>query len=189
MKVLEFLGGGVLEMADIWLAIITSPYGSSSSRIQRRKEEIEAMRGEIFEDMREKQNLYNLVINLRRDGLVARKEKNGRKFWHLTPKGEKELEKLKVYYGKNNFPKRKYKSEESDNLTIIVFDVPEKERRKREWLRKKLIEMKFKKLQGSVWAAKRKFPERFIEDLNLCKLMPYVEIFTVGKAGTLRKLS
>jgi len=189
MKVLEFLGEGALEMADIWLAITTAPYGSSHSRLQAQKMKIEKARKEIFENIKERENLYNLIINLRKQGLVSRKEKTGKKFWQLTPKGEKELKKLKAYYRKNNLPERKYSSDASDAFTIIIFDVPEKERRKRDWLRKKLVEMKFKKLQGSVWIGKYRVPEQFLKDLNESKLIECVEIFTVGKAGTLKKLS
>ena len=190
---MEVLSEKALEMGDIWLGIMLSSHGDSLSKMERQREEIgEARRKitrEVIGKIKEKERLYNLVINLKKDGLVYRKEKSGRKFWQLTSEGEAELKRLKKFYGENALPEHKYESQVSEEVTIIAFDVPEKERRKREWLRRKLIEMKFKKLQGSVWVGKRRLPERFIEDLSLCKLTPCVEIFTVGKTGTLKKLS
>ncbi|KKS87730.1 MAG: hypothetical protein UV62_C0029G0010 [Parcubacteria group bacterium GW2011_GWC1_43_11] len=188
MKILETIGGAALETSDILLAIMTSSYGSSHSRIERRKEEIQQVRGKIIAELKEKQKLYNLISYLKKGGLVIKKRKSNREIWGMTEKGEKELKKLKTYYGKSVLPPRRYKSEASDSLTIIAFDIPEKERQKRDWLRRKLIEMKFKLVQGSVWAGKRKIPEDFVEDLNLCKLLPCVEIFTVSKTGTLDRL-
>lgn len=188
MGVLEIIGSAALETSDILLAIMTSPYGSSRYRLERQKEKIQHAREEIIRELKEKQNLYNLISSLKKDGLISGKEKDKRT-WRLTWKGEKELERLKLYYGKNSLPHRKYKSEVSDNFTIITFDIPEKERQKREWLRRKLIEMEFKLLQGSVWIGRRSVPEAFMEDLDLCKLLPCVEIFTVGKTGSLKRLS
>jgi DNA-binding transcriptional regulator PaaX len=188
MKMLEVIGEGVLETSDILFAIMTSPYGSSHSRLTRQKEKIQQARGEIISDLKEKQHLYDLITRFKKEGLVTKKGKK-KKVWALTQRGEKELKKLKIYYGKNNLPQRKYSSKVSDNLTIIAFDVPEKERHKREWLRRKLIEMKFKLLQGSVWIGKRRVPEEFVEDLSVCRLLPCVEIFTVSKKGSLSKLS
>lgn len=181
------IGGAALETSDIMLAIMTSPYGSSYSQLRRQKEKIKQAREEIINELKEKQRLYNLITGFKKDGLIAKKEK-GKGSWYLTQKGEKELKKLKAYYQKNNLPRRRYNSEASNDFTMVVFDIPEKERRKREWLRTKLAEMKFTMLQKSVWVGKRKIPEQFIEDLSFCKLLSCVEIFTINKSGTLRKL-
>jgi DNA-binding transcriptional regulator PaaX len=188
MKVLEIIGAAALETADLWLAIATSPYGSSYSRILRQKERIKQARDEIISELKERQSLYDLIRSFKRDGLIMKKVKGKKSFWLLTKKGEKELKKLKTYYGKNNLPQRKYESIASDKLTIIAFDIPEKEKHKRNWLRRKLQEMNFQKLQESVWVGKYMVPEEFVEDLNFCRLLPHVEIFTVNKAGTLKKL-
>jgi len=188
IKVLEMIGGAALETSDILLAIITSPYGSSQYRLGRQREKIQRARNEIIADLKEKQGLYNLIAGFKKDGLIVKKGK-GEKNWSLTSKGEQELSKLKIYYGSKGLPQRRYGSEASEELTIIAFDVPEKDKHKREWLRRKLIEMKFKMLQGSVWIGKRKVPKSFIEDLSVCKLTSCVEIFSVNKTGSLKRLS
>ena len=188
MEILETIGDAAMGTADILLAIMTSPYGSSYSRLDRQREKIRRAREEIISELKEKQNLYNLLTRLSKDGLTF-KNKRGGIFWRLTEKGEKELEKLKTYYQKNALPSREYKSEISGGFTIIVFDIPEKERRKRDWLRRKIVEMDFKMLQESVWIGKRKVSEEFVKDLDFCKLLPHVEIFTVSKTGSLSKLS
>jgi len=189
MEILEAIGEAAMETADVWLAIITSPYGSSHSRLEWQRRKIKRAREEIISELKEKQNLYNFLTRLNKDGLTFKDKKEGKEFWRLTKKGEKELEKLKNYYQKNILPQRKYKSEVSDGFTIIVFDIPEKERGKRNWLRRKIIEMGFQMLQESVWIGKRKISEEFVKDLDFCKLLPRVEIFTVGKTGSLSKLS
>ena len=189
LEVLETIGKAALGTADIMLAIVTSPYGSSRSRLERQRRKIEQAREEIITELREKQKLYKLLNRLSKDGLTFKNKKGGNGFWQLTKKGEKELKELKNYYQKNILPQRKYKSVISDEFSIIVFDIPEKEKGKREWLRRKIVEMGFRMLQESVWIGKRKVPEEFVKDLDFCKLLPRVEIFTVSKTGSLSKLS
>ncbi len=189
MEILETISDAALGTADVWLAIITSPYGSSHYRINRQREKIRRTREEIISELKEKQKLYILLNRLNKDGLMFKDKKRGKKFWRLTEKGERELKKLKTYYRKNFLPEHRYKSEISDIFTIIVFDIPEKERGKRDWLRRRIVEMGFKMLQESVWIGKRKIPEEFVKDLDFCRLLPRVEIFTVSKTGSLSKLS
>ena len=82
----------------------------------------------------------------------------------------------------------RYKTESDDELKIIIFDIPEKERQKRDWLRSVLKNLKFSMLQKSVWAGKIKLPKQFLEDLSKNKIIPYVDIFTISKRVSLRKL-
>ena len=72
---------------------------------------------------------------------------------------------------------------------IVVFDVPEKERRKRDWLRSVLKRLELKMVQKSVWIGKVKIPKELLDDLFNLKLLDYVEIFEVSKSGSLRQLT
>ena len=69
---------------------------------------------------------------------------------------------------------------------IVVFDVPERERRKRDVLRFELISSGFEQLQKSVWIADRPVTEEFIALLDNLRLRNHVHIFTVQKHGTLQ---
>ncbi|MBI5153222.1 MAG: CRISPR-associated endonuclease Cas2 [Parcubacteria group bacterium] len=84
--------------------------------------------------------------------------------------------------------KQAYEKKEDTQLNIVLFDIPEPERKKREWLRQELNYLGFTMLQRSVWAGKIKIPKEMLEDLEHYKLLPYIEIIAVTKTGTLKKL-
>jgi len=70
-------------------------------------------------------------------------------------------------------------------IIVVAFDIPEKERRKRDWIRMCLVEMSFEMLQKSVWAAKGAIDENFIHALRDRNLLDKVHIFTVTQQGTI----
>ena len=74
----------------------------------------------------------------------------------------------------------------SDEVIIVSFDVPERRRHWRDWLRFQLASLGLQKLQLSVWIGKVKLPEEFLEDLKKFQLLTYVHILSVGKKGTLK---
>jgi len=136
----------------------------------------------------ERQRFYNLLNYLQKQGLVAKhKEKERRSsFWVITRKGKEKLEELEERRN-NTLPKIKYEIKKDDELKIITFDIPEKERRKRDWLRQNLLALNFSPLQKSVWVGYSKLPEEFLTELKELSLFPYIEIFTVNKSGTIGK--
>ena len=71
-------------------------------------------------------------------------------------------------------------------MVIVIFDVPEKEKWKREWLRNTLRELGMKNVQKSVFIGKVKIPELFLENMRKLHAIDYVEIFEIGKTGTLK---
>lgn len=81
-----------------------------------------------------------------------------------------------------------YESKSSDNLTIVIFDIPEKHKGKREWLRYILRRLGFEMAQKSVFMGKVNIPQRFLVDLGKMGLIGFVEIFEVSKEGSLKKL-
>jgi len=130
-------------------------------------------------EKREKQNFYNLVNYLTYEGLIEKKIENNKKLLLLTKKGKNKVDK-------NNFRQlRRYSSEPAKETIIIIFDVPETFKRKREWLRQCLFNMKFTKIQKSVWVGQRKIPEDFLMDLKKLKMLTYIHILKAEKLGTL----
>ncbi|MBI5742583.1 MAG: hypothetical protein HZA25_01965 [Candidatus Niyogibacteria bacterium] len=83
-------------------------------------------------------------------------------------------------------PEAKYGELKKGNYAIVTFDVPERERRKREWLRCVLKNLKFRPVQQSVWLGRTKIPIDFLDDLKDLNMTDYVEIFEVSRQGTLR---
>ena len=126
---------------------------------------------------------YNLMHRLRKDCLITKKKSS----WAITKKGKQKLDGLKER--KEVFiPKKKYLIKEGRELNIIIFDIPEEQRRKRDWLRETLIQLGFSKLQQSVWISKNKLPEELLKDLQTFRMLEYVEIFSITKTGTIRHI-
>ena len=182
-RIFEFLMDGAATSLYLFTAIVASPYGASQKQMERKFWELQErgsgkIRAEDF--ARRRNNFYSLLSHLKKDGLLE--SKNGK--WSITSPGKGKYKSIL-----KRLPLAQYKKEQDPNLKIVIFDIPEKERYKRDWLRGRLLGMNFKMLQKSVWAGKVKLPKEFIEDLRDLKLIRYVEIFAVTKSGSLRNLS
>jgi len=93
---------------------------------------------------------------LRRRDLIFGERRGKRVVFELTDEGRAEADKIKL---KLEMAKRK---RWDGKWRIIIFDVPEKMRGKRDLLRKELAAFGFMQLQKSVWAYPYKLPEEFI---------------------------
>lgn len=137
---------------------------------------------------RKRQNFYSLMNRLKRDGLVVKKGERRGSDWHITKAGIKHLGQLKEkprLFAK--LPNRGYVKKDSTSLVIVTFDVPERERRKRNWLRIQLIALGFEMLQKSVWIGKVQIPDNFMMDMRQHEVIPYVHILSVNKSGSIVK--
>lgn len=177
VQILEILGEGLMTAADIITAILESGYGASFSEMSRNYSKIELRRADNHSAVLERQRFYNLISKLKREGLVE-----GNIKLKLTKRGKEKILKSK---NAHEIKVIKYRSEKDDTTKIIIFDIPERERYKRNWLRTSLLQLGFKLLQKSVWIGKVKIPEEFIEDLRFMKIDRYVHIFTADKLGTI----
>ncbi len=143
---------------------------------------------------------YSFVGYLEKDGLVRKEEITGEMKVSITSKGKKKLEYLKtsktLWFPSNKYPQDVSEDiKKSDNLenekivTVVTFDIPEKQRSKRDWLRTALANMNFNMVHKSVWMGGDKIPEKFFKDMKDLKISDYVEIFSIDKAGSLRRLN
>ncbi|MBI3442728.1 MAG: CRISPR-associated endonuclease Cas2 [Candidatus Sungbacteria bacterium] len=130
----------------------------------------------------EHQRFYALMNRLKRDGLVTKRKTGHCSVWDITAHGEEHLAHLK---DRSGISKHMYVKQETGSLVIISFDVPERERRKRTWLRTNLVALGFTMLQQSVWLGKVKIPKEFMMDLRTQKMLSWVHIFSVNKFGTI----
>lgn len=136
----------------------------------------------------ERQKFYSLLNLLKREGLV-RKNKKGRKtFWEITIAGLKKLEFFETRK-RPSFKKMSYEKRNDGKLKIVIFDIPEKERIKRDWLRSILLFLDFKLLQKSVWAGNSAIPQELFNDLRDQKMLNYIHIFEVNKSGTIKNFN
>jgi|SRR3989339_483299 len=116
-----------------------------------------------------KKELSSVLSQLKRDGLVQRSGSKMKSVWKATHEGKKYIQKA----GKELF------IQEDGVQRLVIFDIPEKDRKKRNWLRNKLISLKYKMLQKSVWIGYAPLPKRLMHEINLMRLQSHVYIFSV----------
>lgn len=189
LKILEAIFKGTTVSANIFLTIVTSGYGASRSRLDfnfdKRQRKLDEIKDEIFSDLRKKQKFYNMLSKLKREGIIERSSKN--RGWDLTVRGLKRLEKLRKRLIDKELLIENYPKIESHELIIFTFDIPEKQRLKRNWLRRQLLDLGFTGLQKSVLIGKIKLPKDFMHRLRDLDLLEYVEILVVTKTGTVKE--
>lgn len=121
--------------------------------------------------------LASILSRLKREGIIARVREKGKSAWRLTPKGQNRIKIL--YQPLIRIPQK-------DGIErIVIFDIPEQERRKRDKIRAELISYDFRRLQKSVWTGESPLPSEFISLLDDLQLKNKVHIFTIAKRGTL----
>ena len=194
MKVLEYVGDAAVGMLDLTAAFLSAGYGASASKILHEFDKKDRERSQKCVDhleiKRQKQRFSTILCRLKNDGLIEEKADDSKSYIKLTTKGKRHFEALKkrrlealpdTFYDKHN-PK-------DGKFMIVAFDIPERERRKRVWLRSALKNIGFNLIQKSVWAGKVKIPQQFLDDLKDLRLVEYVEIFEISKTGSLRQLT
>ncbi len=120
--------------------------------------------------------LSSTLSRLKRQGLIARSGKARNSRWYITDDGENWLQEI---IPTEDLPP-------IDGVTrMVVFDIPERERKKRDAIRAELSTCDFKQLQKSVWIGKRPLPESFIKLLGEWELKNKVHIFSINEQGTI----
>ena len=109
----------------------------------------------------EEKKFYTILSKMRHEGLIKKGSFGSKIFLELTKKGVRHFKRISGFPGAI-LPEKEYKKEKSNDLNLIIFDIPEKYRHKRVWLRKYLINLGFQMLQKSVWIGKYEVPEDFI---------------------------
>ncbi len=142
---------------------------------------------EIQTTKRRKLRFYQLMYELKRDGLIEEKNTEGDRIIRITARGTNWLKK-KRDQSTVSLPKFAERAEKSERVIIVSYDIPEKAKYLREWLRSALKNLGLKPLQKSVWFGKVKLPDNFLKGLIKLDMEKYVEIFEISKTGTLRHL-
>lgn len=104
-----------------------------------------------------KQSFRNAISRLEKRGLIIGERKNGKAAYILSDKGEKLAKriKLKLELAKSKRWDGKWR--------ILIFDIPEKVRGKRDFFRKELRNFGFYRLQKSVWVYPYQLPQDFFD--------------------------
>ena len=94
-------------------------------------------------------------------------------FWKITESGRAYLSR-KLYF----LPQHSKKTTKNYLKNMIVsFDIPEKHKYKRDWLRTELMHLGFEMLQKSVWFGPASLPDEFGESLRELNILPHLKFF------------
>lgn len=182
-KFLEFISEGAHVVGDV-AAIFSAPYGTSLRGMDYHIAQSRRARERTAYKRSEQKVFSDLLYRLERDGLISASGRGNSKMVSITELGVK---KLKWFYSAKPVPAH-YPVLKDNLLKIVMFDIPERERRKRAWLRSALKNLEFRMIQQSVWAGKIKIPKEFLAALKDLHLVSYVQIFAVTKRGSLREM-
>jgi CRISPR-associated endonuclease Cas2 len=72
-----------------------------------------------------------------------------------------------------------YKNPEKDNKLILIFDIPEKQRKTRDWLRNQIKLWGFTMIQKSVWLGTGPLPNDFNDRIKLLGIEKNIRIFNI----------
>lgn len=120
---------------------------------------------------------FSVVLNrLRSQGLIIKTGGSRYPVWILTNQGKNKIKSYGYFI----------KPAKPDGIPrLVVYDIPEKERKKRDWLRYELIACGYNQLQKSVWLGYSPLPEEFAQSLKDLNLKDKVHIVSIHKKGTL----
>lgn len=171
-----------VELLDHFFSAYNRSYKTAHSSLYGTYFKKEKSLFDDFEDS-ELQKFYSVLNRLKRQGFIKKKESKQGSLWNITKRG---LERLGFYKRKKDF---KYDRAKDNKVKIIIFDIPERERWKRAWLREALTMLEFSMLQKSVWVGKSKIPEQFLADLRDMRILHFIHILEVSASGTIKEIS
>lgn len=113
-----------------------------------------------IKNKKRKHAFHNAFLKLKKRGLIKTINKNGQIYISLTKEGKKKAGKYQI----DNL-KIKKPAKWDGKWRILIFDIKEDQRVKREALRGKIKELRLFKLQDSVWA----HPFEFQKEIDLLR--------------------
>lgn len=117
-----------------------------------------------------KKSLRVTLSRLKKNGLLAHKNEK----WTITQEGRELLSKQSTF--ERYFLPHKELDQRKNKCMIVIFDIPEKKRRYRDWLRTELVSFGFEPIQKSAWFGPA-LPKEFIEHLKEVGILKYLRFF------------
>ena len=125
-----------------------------------------------YQKERSRKDFNQFIYYLKRKGYIKIKNLESRQAIALTPKGAEKALRAKFTMGER--PKRK-----DGKWLMVVFDVPEKKRRLRDFFREYLKSLGFKMLQRSIWVCPFDVINKVEEVARQHSLDPYIRVFLI----------
>lgn len=125
-----------------------------------------------------RRSLYHALRRLERRNLVGARRRGRSDEWFLTPEGERSLQRLQA--------KMRYVTPRrwDGKWRLVIFDVPERIRGRRNFLRKELSDFGFHQLQKSVWVMPYPLPAAFSEFIGELELGKHLRVLTAERITT-----
>lgn len=178
-KIIEKILESLRDKAEISVHLIDLITSQRHELYRKAKRGPKQFRKNWAQWYKERQQIYSLLNKLKREGFITKSNHQRNSPWTITKRGREKLVKFR----------KESTVVEGKDVVMITYDIPERERRKRDLLRRELLSMGFKKLQQSVWVGKILIPPDFITDLKKERLLPCTHIFSIGKSGTITESS
>ena len=191
LKILQAVMESAGTVSDIFEAILQAGYGASYSKLNYELSKLERRRASTELQQEERKRLrdryYSLLYKLRRDNLIQESGAGNNRL-SLTAKGKRILQRL-LKRNSDKLPPNTYSKESGDRWVVVSFDIPESQKRKRDWLRHALRNIGLSMIHKSVWMGKAKIPKSLLNDLARLRILDFVERFEVSKGGSLKHLT
>ena len=156
------------------ILIILSSYSGGYKLMRKRIHGIaDKESGKTFS---KEESLRVTLSRLKSRGLIGNKNHT----WHITKRGKEYLKngsKLKL----RHFSRFKSNKKFDKERMIVAFDIPEKKKSYRNWLRNELVSLDFEAIQKSVWLGPSPLPEEFVKYLDEIGILSYLKFFRVRK--------
>ena len=158
--------GYYLEETTLTDHLIAFLFSARSMRLYRKIlwQRVQARRGMT------KRSFDQRLYHLKKNGLINCSDENV----SLSKKGFSYFNKKKLFCKISSRP-----GNETD--LMVIFDIPEKKRTTRNWLRDQLKDWNFKMIQKSIWKGKGPLPKEFNERLIMLGIKEDVQVFKIRK--------
>lgn len=125
LKILKCVKSASGKTVDAAAAFLAAGYGASAKKLDYEL----SKRREARTEQEERQKFYKLLYKLEKDGLIEKTKRKKPIILHLTLKGKKFLQLLSEKKSVA-LPDISYETSNADKLIIVVFDIPESEKKK-----------------------------------------------------------
>lgn len=129
-----------------------------------------------IENKRNKKDMAMLIYNLKQNGYLKTLKVKDKSVIILTPKGLEKIFMVKMKL-------KDKKTRKDKQWQMILFDIPEKKRKERDYFRKGLQYLGYKGLQKSIWVCPYDIEKETKDLIKRYKLESHVELLLVKKIG------
>ena len=178
---LSTISNADVELATLFKTLLTNGYGAALIPDAYTGHRVKDRRSPATQELlrfRETQKRCRALLNkLERKGFIHQEQKRRKIFIHLTQKGTAHLIKISEKQTIKETPLST--RTKGTHWTIVIFDIPEEKRSKRNWIRRILHTMGFAMLQRSVWASQAILPKAFMDKIAIQGLAPHIKILEI----------